>query len=783
MNDQITRRHALKIAAAGLAASTMGCSVGSATQQNLTTELNHVVNDSWNNTHDRVWVGGEYWANPMEDWHIVDGGAECLSTGGRRSIHSLTHQLSQAKSFSVTVRIKRLNLDNMDGGAGLQLGLRSDIDEYRSNCFEQNGFAAGVIKSQLTLGNKSTDLSQSLGLDEVELTLSGEPRLGVCQLNLKARLVSTGQLLAQLDDLIAYDKLLGNLSVISNFTDSSESKTLANGTRYRFSQWTMQGEAFSAKPEQKFGPILWTMYTLNDTLSEEGFVLKLSALTGPLGLNDNHEVELQIKEAGRWQTLAKAKLDPDAWVATFRIANWNEKKDTNYRVVYPEKRRDGSVVIDTFRGIIKANPVHRKLRMAALTCQNDYAFPYAPVANNVAKLDPDLILFSGDQIYESHGGFGHIRAPEAPAILNYLRKYYQFGWAFRESMRNSPTVCLPDDHDVMQGNLWGEAGEPMSKDRINPDRSDAAGGYIQPVRMINAVHLTHTAHLPEPFDPKPTFTGLTSYYTTLLYGDVSFAILADRQWKSGPERLSIKVGETGQGEQPNFVNPAYDREDLHLLGQRQEAFLQQWGQDWRGHELKAVLSQTVFAGISTHQPLPDRYLKYDFDSSGWPATARNRAIDIMRESKALHICGDTHLGTLSQYGVHAQRDSNWAFCTPAIAAGWPRWWRPDDVNLAVKNRPSHGLSQTGEYLDSFGNKIYVYAVANPEVGQSDNRYIMAHEKGSGFGFITFDTTAKTYSMQAFRFLVDASEHTSNNQFEGWPVVIHQDENSGDNILS
>lgn len=211
--------------------------------------------------------------------------------------------------------------------------------------------------------------------------------------------------------------------------------------------------------------------------------------------------------------------------------------------------------------------------------------------------------------------------------------------------------------------------------------------------------------------------------------------------------------------------------------------MQSWGQDWRGHELKAVLSQTVFAGISTHQPLPDRYLKYDFDSSGWPATARNRAIDIMRESKALHICGDTHLGTLSQYGVHAQRDSNWAFCTPAIAAGWPRWWRPDDVNLAVKNRPSHGLSQTGEYLDSFGNKIYVYAVANPEVGQSDNRYIMAHEKGSGFGFITFDTTAKTYSMQAFRFLVDASEHTSNNQFEGWPVVIHQDENSGDNILS
>ncbi|KXI29446.1 alkaline phosphatase D family protein [Paraglaciecola hydrolytica] len=781
MKEQITRRDALKIAAAGLAASTLGCASVATPQKNVGVLKQKIV-DSWSNTHDRVWIGGEYWANPMEDWHIVDGGAECLSTGGRRSIHSLTHQLTQAKNFSIAVGIKRLNLGASDGGAGLQLGLRSDINEYRSNCFEQKGYAAGIIKNQLILGTQNTDLSQMLGLDEVELSLQGEPRLGVMQLVLQAKLISTGQILAQLEDLVAFTKLEGNVSVISNFTDSSESQALENGTRYRFSLWALSGEAFNAKPEQKFGPILWTMYTLNDTLSEEGFVLKLSALTGPLGVNDNHELELQVQDAGIWQTLATATLDRDAWVATFRITNWDEKKAKSYRVVYAEKRRDGSVLTDVYSGLIKANPVGKKLRMAALTCQNDYAFPYAPVADNVVKLDPDLILFSGDQIYENHGGFGYIRAPVAPAILNYLRKYYQFGWAFRESMRNSPTVCLPDDHDVMQGNLWGEAGEPMAVDPVNPDRSDAAGGYIQPIRMLNTVHLTHTAHLPEPFDPMPTSTGLSSYYTTLLYGNVGFAILADRQWKSGPQQLNIKVGETGQGEDPHIINPAYDREDLQLLGKRQEAFLQTWGQDWRGHELKAVLSQTVFAGISTHQPLPDRYLKYDFDSSGWPATARNRAIDIMRASKALHICGDTHLGTLSQYGVHTQRDSNWAFCTPAIAAGWPRWWRPDDLNLAMKNRPSHGLSQTGEYLDSFGNKIYVYAVANPEVGKSDNRYIMAHEKGSGFGFITFDSAALTYNMQAFRFLVDVTENGASNQFPGWPVVIHKDENAGANIL-
>lgn len=782
MKKQITRRDALKIAAAGLAASTVGCSSnGSSLQPKTSIKL--AVSDTWSNTHDRIWIGGDYWANPMEDWRIVDGGAECLSTGGNRSIHSLKHQITELNAFNLSVIIKKVSQGSDDGGAGMRLGAQSDIDDYRSNCFEQTGYDAGIVHNQIRLGSKQVELSEKVGSDEILLTLKGEPRLGVFHLLFKAQKVESGKVIGVIEDFVDFDTLKGNTGVVSNFLASSDNSNGHKGTLYRFTNWTIEGEAFSDNDDQKFGPILWSMYTLNDTRSEQGFVLKLSALTGPMGVNDNQYVELEIKENSVWKPLATEKLDTDAWTATFRIPNWNEKKAIAYRVIYREKRRDGTEQPDIFEGIIKSNPVDRNLRMAALTCQNDYAFPYAPVADNVAKLDPDLILFSGDQIYENHGGFGVIRAPAEPAILNYLRKYYQFGWAFRESMRNSPTVCLPDDHDVMQGNLWGEGGVGFSEQAISSGRTDGSSGYIQQVRMINAVHKTHTAHHPDPYDPTPAARGISSYYSELVYGNVSFAILADRMWKSGPERLDIVVGETGEGEDPRLVNPALDHADLELLGKRQEVFLQQWAEDWRGHSLKSVLSQTVFAGISTHQPLPDRYLKYDFDSSGWPATARNRAVEIMRQSKALHICGDTHLGTLSQYGVNTQRDSNWAFCTPAIAAGWPRWWRPDDVNLAVKNRPSHGLSQTGEYLDSFGNKIYVYAVGNPEVGKAENRYILAHQKGSGFGFITFDTQAKTYLIEAFRFLVDLSKDNSNSQFPGWPVVISQDENIGSNTLS
>ena len=167
-------------------------------------------------------------------------------------------------------------------------------------------------------------------------------------------------------------------------------------------------------------------------------------------------------KAAQWKSLGEAKLDPDAWVATFRIPNWDEKRATPYKLVYREKHtrrhRNARRMDRHDQGRI---PSAARCGMAAMTCQNDYAFPYEPVANNLLKLDPDLLYFSGDQIYENHGGFGIIRDPAEPAILNYLRKFYQFGWAFREVMRDRPTLCLPDDHDVFQGNIWGEGGAKM----------------------------------------------------------------------------------------------------------------------------------------------------------------------------------------------------------------------------------------------------------------------------------------------------------------------------------
>ena len=54
----------------------------------------------------RTWVGPEFWANRLQDWHIAEGRLECLN--GRmaeRTVHLLTHRIAErAGDVQLTVR-------------------------------------------------------------------------------------------------------------------------------------------------------------------------------------------------------------------------------------------------------------------------------------------------------------------------------------------------------------------------------------------------------------------------------------------------------------------------------------------------------------------------------------------------------------------------------------------------------------------------------------------------------------------------------------------------------
>ncbi|QDT60703.1 PhoD-like phosphatase [Stieleria bergensis] len=775
MSNSVPRRSALK--ALGASGALMGLSENAAANQADTSvrdSLEPVVH--WSDTHDRIWLAGNCWANPMEDWMIRDGAAECLTTGGDRNIHLITHQLTDpGKSFETSVVVSRVAVAGKDDGVGFKVGVKSDINDHRANVFAKSGVKAGLINGKLTINRKSKAIEGAADPQSVRLKLSGRPSGDSVELTLTAT-SSEGQALGSLTTTVTPEAVTGNIAVVNNFDPQLKK---GKGARYRFSDWAVAGDAFTVDQERAFGPILWTMYSLSDSRGDDGFVMKLSALTGPLGEQDSDQVELQVQRGGQWQSLGNATLDRDAWTCTFRIPNWDASADVPYRVLYKETHPSGKETESQWSGTVKANPTGRPLRFGALTCQNDYAFPYQPVADNVIKLDPDILYFSGDQLYEGHGGYGLIRRPADLAILNYLRKYYQFGWSFRHAMKDRPTICLPDDHDVFQGNIWGEGGAPM--DVLNGGAS-SNGGYIEPAKMVNVVHLTNCAHHPDFYDPTPCKQDISVYYGDMVYGGVSFAIIADRQWKSGPQRVDTGSGRADHLKDPDIDPLRLDKPGLVLLGERQKEFLEKWADDWRGASMKVLLSQTVFAGVATHHGSYNNYLVADLDCGGWPQTERNAAIELAGKAMPLHINGDQHLTSLAQYGVDEQRDGFWSFCTPAIAAGYPRWWRADEVGMEHTNRPKHGMPHTGEYEDGLGNKVYVYAVGNPEVASKKNRYERAHQKASGFGLVEIDPKAKTYNIHSFRFLIDATDGNPENEFPGWPVLLHQRENGGDNVI-
>src|SRR6185295_345413 len=168
-------------------------------------------------------------------------------------------------------------------------------------------------------------------------------------------------------------------------------------------------------------------------------------------------------------------------------------RDVPYRVVYGQHRFDGTV---------RRDPTHKtKIVIAALSCINDLGFPHSEIVRNLVHHKPDVLMFLGDQIYERSAGYGIERLPVERASLDYLRKWYLFGWSYRDLLRDIPAVCMPDDHDVYHGNVWG-AGGRHAEGGFDSDAQDN-GGYVEPAEWVNMVQRTQTSHLPDPFDPAP----------------------------------------------------------------------------------------------------------------------------------------------------------------------------------------------------------------------------------------------------------------------------------------
>jgi alkaline phosphatase D len=719
---------------------------------------------NFNNVNDRVWVGKDFWSIPLEDWKVEDGKLYSIGDVPQARVNLLTHVLSPgAGDFEASVIIGLTKEGDSAGSAGFLLGLHDEEDpDVRAACYFGKGIHAGIsLNGYAFLNDERTELPSRFNFEEFNITIKGN--------NKRLKMEVTDKNGIRIKDLTSsIDGIQGLVAVATNLRLGNDKP--GNST-FCFDNLKLSGTKVEEKSENAFGPVLWTMHTLSNN------TLKLMALLPPVGTKDNQEVTLQIKQGRNWQNAATETIEKDSRTAIFKIENWDASKDTEYRVEYIEKGKNGAETPEYYSGTIRKDPVNRPLKLGALTCQFTSGYPYTPLVNSLTRLDPDMLYFSGDQVYEPNGGYDIKRDPADVSILNYLGKYYMFGWAFGDLMRDRPTICTPDDHDVYHGNLWGEAGEAMPEGTGTSD----SRGFRQSVQMVNAVNRTQCGQLPDPYDSTPIKRGMSVWYTSLTYGRISFAIISDRIFKTAPEAVSDWEGRHDHMKKPREDLSFLDKPGVVLIGERQTDFLNDWLLDWENTDMKVLLSQTVFANVATHHGSMDNYLYGDLDSGGWPKSGRDKVIRLLRKGAALHINGDQHLASLVQYGLDDYRDAGWSYCTPAICNFYMRWFLPDELYLPVVDRPEHGYPNTGKYEDSFSNKNYVYAIGNPGKITVDktSRYNNAQIRVSGFGMVTFDKQERTIEMDAWRF--QANVRNSNplrDQFPGWPLKISQFENLG-----
>ncbi|MFK7742301.1 MAG: alkaline phosphatase D family protein [Planctomycetota bacterium] len=526
--------------------------------------------------------------------------------------------------------------------------------------------------------------------------------------------------------------------------------------------------------------IAFALYTV------QAGTLKMTAQLYPLADGVEREVLLFVRPraggaqadgASEWRSVASVAVDETLyghpqknvkrWLAHFRVAGWDSARDFEYRVEAAGGRA-------RFEGVVRRDPIEKNVvSVASLSCNGNYdRGPRADIVRNLRYQDPDLLFFAGDQSYD------HKRHYEA---------WLLWGRQFREVTRDRPTITIPDDHDIGQGNVWGASGQKAD------NGAGDSGGYHWSASYVNAVQAAQTWHLPDPADATPVQRGIGVYYTSMRLGGLGFAILEDRKFKTGPRGLI--AGHKGRSD--HYPDPAFDTRRLDvpeavLLGERQLRFLDDWAQDWTGVELKAVLSQTVFANAAhLHGPgiwgktaaddlrdKPGQRLHADLDSNGWPQTGRNRALQAIRRGFATMLAGDQHLATLVHHGVNDFGDSGVSFVSPSIVNYYVRRWAPLEASQnALQGSP---LPMCGDYLDGFQNKITMLAYVNPDpdrVFSSGTSGQVWGPRAEGYGLVYFDKAARTMRYEVWPRGVDAAAPGA-KPYKGFPVTKTQADQYG-----
>lgn len=745
------------------------------------------------------WLGANWWANRLQDWKVENGAYVCdpnRAFQGWRVAHDMTREITGDLELTVSLDLSASSSSQGEGNklskkcvAGFLLGAGSTLDnrmakalmfDYQTKKGDQWPAVSG---SGIAVGVNAEGNLRIIDLDKGKVLVEGKSKDHQGRANLSLMSRRDGDMVhlkavaqykegaVEVSTTVPVRRLVGGIGLLSH--PGSKGAKLAS-LKTVFSDYKVL-KGCQRNRSLAMGPIACTHYTV-----DRG-VLKLSAQCMPQ--HKGTEATLSLYRDGKWQAVATEVVRDIDELALFRIENWDQSQEVTFRVSVP---LDNHQKPATYTGRITAEPSDGQLRLATLGCVihrpwgavrdwNEVTFfPHHELQQRVLDKKPDMVFFYGDQMYESTPSY----VDRQNYHEDYLYKWLFHCVGFREVIRNVPSATIPDDHDVYQGNYWGQGG------RKAPANDWNNGGYLHPGAFVAQVHRTQTSHLPDCPKPNSMEQQIPAYFCDWDWGGVSFAIAGDRLFKSGPAGKGLP--ESGTQRPDHYNNPSFDTAGLdlpglELLGAPQEQFLAEWATDWGGgSEMKALLSQSPFGNLATHHS--GTYLIADLDSNGWPQSGRKRALEILRSARAVHIAGDQHLSTMVQHGIDEHNDSIFGFTAPAVANAYARAYHPTYKGNYYKTTPPQPAAYLGERLDGFKNKVTFHAVANPDT-RKEGPYYTDYQPAMncqvpGFGVIDFDTKKRTTTFHSLPRSYQVAGRLKGEEYPGWPVTVEQHQNDG-----
>ena len=275
----LSRRGFLQTSAGAIASSAVLSGAASSTDAADGKPISTSFASAWDQTANRVWLGPEYWTNPLQDWRVNEGRLECVNPAPNRNVQLLTRDLTEKPGkFRTSVIVGRIEgqWSAGRGSAGFRIGVRGTIDDYRHHLIFGRGLDAGLsANGRLFIGPLPAKDAETIEVDRaaIELELAATPNAGekTYPVVLTARDPETRAVLGEIQNTeIPAARLVGNIGLVANFPPAPGQGRRPNappplGTgKVWFSDWKVEGEKVAAHPDRAFGPILFNQYTLHD---------------------------------------------------------------------------------------------------------------------------------------------------------------------------------------------------------------------------------------------------------------------------------------------------------------------------------------------------------------------------------------------------------------------------------------------------------------------------------------------------------------------------------------